>query len=326
MEFSFGVLTYNSQKFIIETLESIKYQVINFGKEYDCYLIISDDASSDSTIKLINFWLTQNRHFFTKVSLIINEKNKGTVKNYNQTFDAITTEHFHIIAGDDLFSNSNIFNYSLNLNHYDIITTFPINISKTGELYLARRGLERHLFRMRCKNYSKADLMKLQILGRFLHTPSTMYRKQLYSKDIRAFVENFYLFEDDPRWYSFFKITNSIQFSTLPIVLYRDSENSVSHNPNKIMQTDFIKLTNYYIEKSEGFLLRLYLLSELNGIKNNSRYTFSSLFRYIGELLMTVSNMFNLESQELKKKLILDLDSNKKYYDFIKTESAKYFD
>ena len=32
MDFSFGVMTYNSSDYVLETLESIKYQVLNYGK------------------------------------------------------------------------------------------------------------------------------------------------------------------------------------------------------------------------------------------------------------------------------------------------------
>ena len=42
-EFTFCVLAYNHSQFILDHLESIKFQVLNYGKNIECSLIINDE-------------------------------------------------------------------------------------------------------------------------------------------------------------------------------------------------------------------------------------------------------------------------------------------
>ena len=45
--FVFVTLTFNHEKYIIEHLESIKYQVENYGQKFSTKIVINDDCSSD---------------------------------------------------------------------------------------------------------------------------------------------------------------------------------------------------------------------------------------------------------------------------------------
>lgn len=38
--FIFGVFCYNQENYIIENLESIKYQIVNHGKDINCSIVI----------------------------------------------------------------------------------------------------------------------------------------------------------------------------------------------------------------------------------------------------------------------------------------------
>ena len=48
-DISIVVITYNLETTILETLESIKYQITKFGAHITFQLILADDASTDST-------------------------------------------------------------------------------------------------------------------------------------------------------------------------------------------------------------------------------------------------------------------------------------
>ena len=50
------VVTYNSSKYIIETLDSIKNQTYS-----NLEIIITDDSSNDMTMSRINNWLDRNK-------------------------------------------------------------------------------------------------------------------------------------------------------------------------------------------------------------------------------------------------------------------------
>ena len=92
-----GVLTYNDERFIIKTLESIKSQTYD-----NIELIISDDCSSDKTLELCRSWVEKNAHFFKRVLLLSSEKNNGVTNNCNRVEKTASGEWTKLIGGDDL--------------------------------------------------------------------------------------------------------------------------------------------------------------------------------------------------------------------------------
>ena len=52
---SICVITYNSSKTVVETLESIKNQSYS-----NIELVVSDDCSPDNTVELVQQWLEKN--------------------------------------------------------------------------------------------------------------------------------------------------------------------------------------------------------------------------------------------------------------------------
>jgi len=58
------VVTYNSSKFITETLNSVSNQTWE-----DIELIITDDCSEDDTIEICRKWLKKNKDRFSSVQI-----------------------------------------------------------------------------------------------------------------------------------------------------------------------------------------------------------------------------------------------------------------
>ena len=83
-KFIFGILTYNQEKYVLETLESIKYQKVQYGANFDVSLIITDDASKDKTVELIRNWCEKNREYFENIDLIANKKIKELLQTLRQ--------------------------------------------------------------------------------------------------------------------------------------------------------------------------------------------------------------------------------------------------
>lgn len=94
---SVPVITYNSAKFVLETLESIKAQTYQ-----NIELIISDDCSTDNTVELCQQWVEQNKNRFVRTQIITSEVNTGVSANGNRGRDACQGEWIKGIAGDDL--------------------------------------------------------------------------------------------------------------------------------------------------------------------------------------------------------------------------------
>lgn len=70
------VITYNSAKYVLETLESARAQTYQ-----NIELIISDDGSQDDTIVICENWFLENRDRFYDTQLITVEHNSGIPAN-----------------------------------------------------------------------------------------------------------------------------------------------------------------------------------------------------------------------------------------------------
>lgn len=87
------VVTYNHEKFIDETIESI------VGQTYPhLEILVCDDHSKDRTAEKILEWAVKDK----RVVPLLSEKNEGLSINVNKGFDRATGEFLAIIGGDDI--------------------------------------------------------------------------------------------------------------------------------------------------------------------------------------------------------------------------------
>lgn len=91
------VITYNSSKYVLETLESVKDQ------DYpNIELIVSDDCSTDDTFNICKKWVDENKSRFSRAVAVQTEKNGGICVNYNRGLREVQGEWVKYIAGDDI--------------------------------------------------------------------------------------------------------------------------------------------------------------------------------------------------------------------------------
>lgn len=100
------VITYNSDKYVLETLESIKRQSYKFIE-----LLIADDGSVDRTVTICNDWINDNSDYFVHLELITTNINTGTSDNCNRALKRANGEWLKVIAGDDILDDNAILNY-----------------------------------------------------------------------------------------------------------------------------------------------------------------------------------------------------------------------
>lgn len=91
------VITYNSSKYVLDTLESVKNQDYS-----NIELIVSDDCSTDKTFEIVNQWLEANKDRFSRALAVQTEKNGGICVNYNRGLREVQGEWIKYIAGDDI--------------------------------------------------------------------------------------------------------------------------------------------------------------------------------------------------------------------------------
>lgn len=89
---SIGLPVYNGERYIAEALESIVSQTFT-----DFELIISDNASTDATLKICESYAARDG----RIVLYPNEKNRGAAWNYNHVFALSRGEYFKWASHDD---------------------------------------------------------------------------------------------------------------------------------------------------------------------------------------------------------------------------------
>ena len=91
-EISVGVSTFNGEKTLERTLNSLENQTF---KNFSVY--ISDDRSTDNTIDIIKKFCERNKNFYYE----INEKNLGMILNNNKVFKKSNSKYFAWLDQDD---------------------------------------------------------------------------------------------------------------------------------------------------------------------------------------------------------------------------------
>lgn len=89
------VITYNSSKYVLETLESARAQTYQ-----NLELIVSDDASQYDTVEICQAWLEENGDRFVRAELVTVEENTGIPANCNRGVRKAKGEWVKLIAGN----------------------------------------------------------------------------------------------------------------------------------------------------------------------------------------------------------------------------------
>lgn len=222
-DFTFVSITYNHERFILQHLESIKYQVRNYGNKIKIDLLICDDASNDDTVLVAKHWVERNKAFFNDVRIIRNEKNAGTVSNVCNAYKMVRTDNFKLLAGDDLFFKNNIF---------EIAGKADIVISPTAyfnDAYISR--VTRHEIPMYVYmyldtlNHGNSKALSTNITyNNYIDAPGVFLNKKVISDGLIEYISKYRFIEDFPSWYYLLveKCNDySISITPKPYVLYR---------------------------------------------------------------------------------------------------------
>nr|WP_314266253.1 glycosyltransferase [uncultured Moellerella sp.] len=264
---SICVISYNSEKTIIETLESIFNQ--NYGSR-NIELIISDDCSTDKTIVVIEKWIELHKNDFLSISLLKNDINVGISKNINQTWKKATSKWIKSIAGDDTLKINCISSFVKYVNNnlncrcvFSIVELFnstgTIGIyPKKGDYYLYELSADKQFIKLLTKNYIRA--------------PGSFIQKSLLA-EFEFANENFKNLEDYPLWLKFTSHAQQIQLHHEILVSYRVEE-SLSNSKRSLfnlkINSDIIKCIDdslyiiknknkfvFYMAKIHLFILKL---------------------------------------------------------------------
>lgn len=219
----FSVLAYNQEELILYTLESIRWQIENHGNLEEDEIIVYDDCSSDDTVKVCEEWFAKNNMNAPAYRVVSCDRNQGTVKNYLRAAENAIGMHNKIIAGDDLFSQENVYEVASS----DGFTFSPVAIFIDGHVLNVFPGQILGLYKAKCEGrleevYREKWSKFSPVIAPAIFYPSNIFADQGLVNEMSQYI----WIEDQPMWYYEFieqgKISQ-VSISSKCYILYRGS-------------------------------------------------------------------------------------------------------
>ena len=253
------VITYNSQNFITETLDSVELQTYN-----NIELIISDDHSTDGTVSYIKSWLKEKSDRFVRVALVESPINTGVAPNINRGIKKATGEWIKLLSGDDKLLTNSITDY------VDFINDNPQCNICFGKLHFYGEDAEyikhvkedyNHRYYPYIKANYRAQWRKIQE-RLFVPGPGLFYKKDLWNK-VGGFDERFPFADEYPFTYNVLESGERIFFLDKEVYGYHIRKGSLCRENGliniKVFEDKFNYIKEVLIGKSvrHGFIFTL---------------------------------------------------------------------
>jgi GT2 family glycosyltransferase len=243
---SVAVITYNSSKYLLETLQSINAQTYP-----EIELVISDDCSTDSTINICKNWIKENEKRFLSTKIIEVEKNTGIPANCNRAVMGSSATWVKIIAGDDILDKDcirNFVNYVSNNPETSIVSSsirlFFGTFSEENFGRIINTG-ESAFF---ADDISASHQYYMLLRKNFIHGPSTFIKKCII-EEVGGFDEKHKLLEDYPMFLKLTRAGHKVFGLNKITVYYRRHDNTVlRHNGNSIFSDYYLKIRSFELE------------------------------------------------------------------------------
>lgn len=321
-EFTFGVLSFNHELYIIEHLESIKYLIEKYGSDIFVDLVINDDCSSDKTTILIDKWLKLNSHFFRNVNKLFNNKNIGTCQSFLNVVKNTKTDALKITAGDDVYSCENLFEYGLLPESVSILSGIPLNIID-GQLSKNRRELFEILLSHQIYKNRKFIVRFIGLSNN--NAPNIFYAKSiLTTSEYVLFISKYDVVEDWPTQIFIAENYPATKFHLIEkvFVYYRRTGGSTFIVANQRFIKDKSLLYEYLTSRSVGMFEKIFIKNRyflfilgnrfFNKILNFSFYSF--LIRSIPYYVSTGRKIDKLSTSAFEM-----------HYGIIKSRAVSFF-
>lgn len=281
------VITYNSAKTVIETLDSIKNQSYS-----PIEVIVSDDNSQDKTLEIVTNWVNENKDRFENVEIISSDINTGVTKNVNRACRKSQGVYVKDLAGDDILLPNyleNCIDYFEQHREVDVLFTKleAFNEDKIFELP---------------ENYPYFYLSAEEQFERtvrngipFLPTPTSIYTKRIL-ESVDYFDERIPMWEDGPMYFKLAENRTKLWLLDFIGVRYRVREESLSNavpvSHIKSMGLCFKYYWAKYLKKN-NFIKFVYLsffsTVEINCDKSFFLYMYKSITKMV-KLLKRIKN------------------------------------
>jgi len=240
---SIVVITYNSAKYVLETLESINAQTYHYRE-----LIVSDDCSTDDTLDICLKWIEENQDKYFRAELIAAESNTGIPANCNRGVNKAKGEWIKLIAGDDILDKDCITNFMKFANNNpdaSVISSsvqFFANTYTKENFYKAIYTTDHKFF---YQDTSAQSQYKMLLWKNYVHGPSTIIKKSAIL-NVGDFDERYPFIEDYPMYLKLTKAGYKIFALNEITVYYRRHAASALRQPgNKIFSDIYLRTRKF---------------------------------------------------------------------------------
>ncbi|MDY3828281.1 glycosyltransferase family 2 protein [Treponema berlinense] len=241
---SICVITYNSCKYILETLESVKKQTYS-----NIELIVSDDGSIDDTILVVKEWIENNKQRFKNTKVITVKKNTGVTGNCNRAYKSASGIYIKDIADDTLEPTyiEECVNFFSQNSECKVLFT-KMNYFYSEEIFDFKQPLiDETFFSLSAEN--QLENIKKNNLPQY-PTPAVIYNRSVF-EDIGFFDERIPMWEDGPFYFKLAQNKIKVYLLDKKLVNYRLLSGSLSNSFSVTMKKSVALFYIYYKFKQD---------------------------------------------------------------------------
>lgn len=256
-----GIVTYNSSKYIIAALDSVKNQTYE-----QIELIVSDDCSTDNTVALVQEWMETNKSRFTKVKLLTSEVNTGVAANCNRMRKIYHGEWRKDMAGDDVLDRSCV---ELNMKYVTahpeanvVLSNSRVFYDDSNETYIQKPGIPVDDFFMKSAEEQFESLVQFEV---YLN-PNTLFMKSSLIEEFPV-EERFKYMDDRPFYWSL--VSAGIRLHYLPEITVNYRKHAGALTGGKASKT--LMSLNYFDSWTDFYYLKWKPELEKRGIEKDSK-------------------------------------------------------
>lgn len=258
--------TYNGEKFVKDQIESILNQTYE-----DFNLIISDDASTDNTLNILEEYEKKD----TRIKVFKKEKNEGLIANFEFLLKNVTSDYFMFSDQDDIWKKDKIeksINKLKEENSGLVYTDLEIVDESLNVIYPSYWKYKKIYNKI--KKYNNFEAL---YLNNFV-TGCTILAKSKYIKDILPLPRNSKFVLHDYWTALIISAKDKISFVEEPTIQYRQHKNNRVGSSRKSDQLEkFEDLRNLFIKvKIEHFEVFKENIEKIKA-KEISKYTNEAL-------------------------------------------------
>lgn len=219
---SVHLITYNNEKYIEQTIESILKQKVNFNYE----IVVGDDCSTDSTLSLIESYKNKYPKLF---KVFKNESQLGILKNFKSTLNKCSGDFVFALAGDDLLKQEDTLQKMVNTISKDPSLGF---IDCGFDKYYEDSNKKIHFANKNSIEFNELDYKNAILLGKIPNIGICFNRKLLLKYvDFKTYINRGITIDDYPILVDLVMHTKFERINE-SLVIYRIYDDSFSHEKN----------------------------------------------------------------------------------------------